>query len=183
MMQKKQAGIMEGISVAIPPDSPLANLTSGKDTTAPGERTLADIEAGPGSGRHVNTSTENLIKDLNAPDVFHSVPRSEVPQLTPHGGQTVEQSWDSFIEAHPEVVQYLDKHLDKASGLHLPETKNPDNAFLKMSQLADLALSGDEKAKQEIDTLANTQINLPGMTDTPLLKLYAQWEKQLHPEL
>lgn len=180
----KQNEIMSQISDEIQPGDPAYGHSSGTRKIGEELSTVLDIESQPGSGKpNENEPVAKYTGWAQAPNAGQAFDPDKLPDKGPGNKATVKHDWEQFKKDNPWAapIEEADKKRrrgpedDPFDAVAAENQANPDRAFIQLERLADLALGGDEKAKETIEAMAAGK---PGTSIEGLMAAYAQWEKK-----
>ncbi len=188
LLSEKNDAIISGLTVELQPGEPGYGATTGAKTGNAGARAADEIYSQPGGGSPEETDADKYQKWALAPNVREAYSIDKLPDKGPGSKPAVQHDWAQFRKDHPEADPekntetggFLEKR-GGATDFTAVNPENPDRGFIQMERLADLALSGDKKARAALDTFAAGKPAEGAKGEdaytTQLLSAYAQWEK------
>ena len=176
LLEEKNDAIIGGLTVELQPGQAGYGQTTGAKMGDPASHALSQARAEEGGGKPVDTQSDVYQGWANAPNALKAY---DVNELSDREKPQIQKAWGEFKQANPWAVPQDERDLQRRSDGVLDtvarDVENPDRAFIQIDRLAELALSGDKKAKTTLDQFASGH---PSTADAEgLLAAYAQWEK------
>jgi hypothetical protein len=178
MMIDKENNKLSAISTEILPGDPMYGASTGGHNMAVSEKALSEIQSAPGAGRHVNTETEEAIKQVTAPKAGEDAYSG--PGLLGKAKQQfgLEPAYNKETGSGMNNQEWADRQAYKQfleqSGIG-GEVKqgapDPSKSFVGVTKLGELAKQGDTRAVEALHEFAAKPPE-----DDPLVGYYAQWE-------